>query len=118
MSICEVLREAGVYLLSVKVDWSFADVLFSLRDLRSLIQDRSAMPAIMPVRRASTMTMAREDSKCQKKKETATGAAFCTEKAATTATMMKTKMSVIMLPPDKSFSRRTKERKPPATLLI
>ena len=44
------------------------------------------------------MTTARDASKCQDKNETEIGIAFCTEKMATIATIITTKMIVIKAP--------------------
>jgi hypothetical protein len=52
---------------------------------------------IMPVKKESSTTIAKDASKCQDRKETATGAAFCAEKTATSILMMTT--MALMLPP-------------------
>ncbi len=69
------------------------------------------MPMIMPLKRDNTITRASEASKCQVKKLTATGAAFCAEKAATATTMTIIKMSVIITPsPGDKFPAARKKK--------
>lgn len=74
---------------------------FFLMDRRSRIYERMVIPAIAPTRRESAITTARDASKCQTKKDTATGPAFWTEKRTTTNNAMTVTISEITFPPRK-----------------
>ena len=60
-------------------------------------------PTIIPLNTHRKMMMAREAWNCQKRKEIATGAAFCTENMATINTIIKATMILAMVPPSCFF---------------
>jgi hypothetical protein len=62
--------------------------LFFIDDRFSQIAVTTIMPMTMPVRTERSMTTARDASKCQDKKVTEIGMAFCTEKTATREIMI------------------------------
>ena len=61
-------------------------------------------PTIIPLKTQRKMMMAREAWNCQKRKEIATGAAFCTENMATINTIIKATMILAMVPPSCFFT--------------
>src|SRR5512146_512601 len=77
---------------------------FSCADRRILSQERRVMPAIMPLRTDSAITIASDASKCQERKETATGPAFWTENRTTTHSVITPIIRENILPPHSDLS--------------
>ena len=76
---------------------------FSFRCRFILMRNVRIEPTIIPLNTHRKMMMAREAWNCQKRKEIATGAAFCTENMATINTIIKATMMLAMVPPSCFF---------------